>query len=961
MGDELQTMRETDDRELLREYISSRSAAAFEELVRRNADMVYSAARRQMGEGHLAEDVTQAVFLLLAQKASRISAGVAGWLIGVTYNACRNARRIAARRAFHERRAWKMKLAEASSDHEIGWNEYAPMVDAAMSRLGRGDRDAIAMRYLRGSSYKDVGMSLGISEEAARKRVDRAIERLRGLLRETTAVPAVAVLGAQLLAKGTEAAPVAIVEKLVGLSTAGTKGALAGSIAAKTGQAMTLLKLKLAAAVVLAVGVALGGAVGVHILVAAGEATPPPPAPRPGMVQSANAAVPVAPAIDEAQGPGQIRAVRWDAILSDAVVAAIQPMLKPEQTSSKLYQTFRANPAQLRQTLAGLHSPRDVIPDNYGLNFSQVMYADYLTFPGEFGQIFFRDPQDTGMFVISDPTLGKESLNRVNGGLQLKLNFPKVVLHASRTVGRDSTGWGPAENASFQFDGKLAPGEALVYLGRLRTGGMQRLNHLLVYETFNARPEEAFVAQSDCGWWIANGPEKMRQWSDAAFVWRQLALSYTNHATTHPSIALEDGKVAHIDGLTRPAEWPGCWWDAAGNSIAPLDGLLPIEGEPPAGLWVCMHVTGPKEEYRIEEPIPGHNSYAGDFDDLCCSRIVGDAPPVEVGVLVGPWREVGKAKPGESVTVDGATYKFGAKAMLKGKGPFALSVAREGTTTEENFLVKLIAVKTDGTEVAENSYDPNITVNKMLTPHRTSGWANFSGMPIKELTYFKVMARKRQWIAFDKFAAEPSILPSSSVTRAQMESAVALARKQANEARLADLAQKRATWKSIAADATNPTGAARVLVNLIQEHDEAGVKAMLVANGPNASQSLEQFAHFLIQSYENRAKLVKLFGEPLVLDELGDGSPDLEQVLLGSPWTENGDGKYSQIPDNQLVMQKQSDGKFGLVIDQLFSSANAPNLNPMMARQETLAERLSQEPAPSMKDVKRIACPDSAN
>ena len=130
-------------------------------MVQRNADLVYSSARRQVGDAHLAEDVTQAVFLLLWKKAGKINGTVAGWLIVTTHYAARNAQKIAARRQFHERRAGLMKPQISPPPREIEWESYAPLIDAAMTRLGRNERDAVALRYLRGLSLSELGAFSG--------------------------------------------------------------------------------------------------------------------------------------------------------------------------------------------------------------------------------------------------------------------------------------------------------------------------------------------------------------------------------------------------------------------------------------------------------------------------------------------------------------------------------------------------------------------------------------------------------------------------------------------------------------------------------------------------------------------------------------------------------------------------------------------------------------------------------
>src|SRR5580700_374632 len=128
----------TEDKRLLHEYVHNSSRRALEELARRHLDMVYSSALRQTGDPHLAEDVTQAVFLVLAQKAKTIRHGVAtaGWLLSVTRCAAVNAMKKRTIQNRHERLAAKSEATLSSADE---WDRLAPLLDAEMNRLATKD------------------------------------------------------------------------------------------------------------------------------------------------------------------------------------------------------------------------------------------------------------------------------------------------------------------------------------------------------------------------------------------------------------------------------------------------------------------------------------------------------------------------------------------------------------------------------------------------------------------------------------------------------------------------------------------------------------------------------------------------------------------------------------------------------------------------------------------------------
>jgi RNA polymerase sigma factor (sigma-70 family) len=220
---------EVDDAALLREFGQTGSAPAFAELARRHGGWVYAAALRRVRDAHLAEDVTQAVFIVLARRAAKLGQGVAlsAWLFGVVRLASARALRTERRRRRHERAAAACRDLTASAESTAPrWEAVAGVLDDAMARLRAKDRLAVLERFYRRRSYAQVGAALGgISEEAARKRVGRAIERLReGLTRRGVTMSA-AALAPALWDNAGGAAP-ARVESLAGAAHA--PGAAAG-------------------------------------------------------------------------------------------------------------------------------------------------------------------------------------------------------------------------------------------------------------------------------------------------------------------------------------------------------------------------------------------------------------------------------------------------------------------------------------------------------------------------------------------------------------------------------------------------------------------------------------------------------------------------------------------------------------------------------------------------------------
>jgi RNA polymerase sigma factor (sigma-70 family) len=255
------------DWELLRQYVQDGSQPAFAEVVRRYLDFVYSTALRRTGrDAHLAEDVTQAVFMILAQKARTIRPGVvlSGWLHHTARFAAANALK---REARHRRRRQALRdatpredaIMSESNQHAGGggdWEAIAPLLDRALDRLAAADRDAVLLRFIHGKSHRDVGQAIGITEEAARKRIERAVVRLREFfVARGVTVPAAAI-AALLATKAVEAAPAALAASTSAgvASIAGAAGAGSGSAALVKGALtmMTWAKAKLIAAAVAA-------------------------------------------------------------------------------------------------------------------------------------------------------------------------------------------------------------------------------------------------------------------------------------------------------------------------------------------------------------------------------------------------------------------------------------------------------------------------------------------------------------------------------------------------------------------------------------------------------------------------------------------------------------------------------------------------------------------------------------
>ena len=172
------------DEQLLRRFARDRSEEAMAELVKRYMPLVYGTARRETGDQHIAEDVTQRVFLVLAQKAGSLnvrSTPLQGWLFNVTRLTSKNA--VKAERRRRGREAQLIELVRHEHTYpENAWAEIEPRLHDELTRLPQGERDAVMLRFFSDLSLAETGMALGITVPSAQKRVERGLEKLRSRL-----------------------------------------------------------------------------------------------------------------------------------------------------------------------------------------------------------------------------------------------------------------------------------------------------------------------------------------------------------------------------------------------------------------------------------------------------------------------------------------------------------------------------------------------------------------------------------------------------------------------------------------------------------------------------------------------------------------------------------------------------------------------------------------------------------
>ena len=243
------------DTELLRQYAWEHGEGAFAELVGRHVNLVYSAAMREAGgDAALAEDLSQAVFAELARKAPQLlrHPSLAGWLYTCVRHVAANQRRADARRRQREQSASSMNETPSSETPEAVWSQIRPLLDDAMHELGETDRAAVVQRFFEDQSLRDVGNSLGLSENTARMRVDRALEKLRALLARRGIDSTASGLAAALAVGAVVPAPAALAASIAASSLAGAAVVTTNSLTWVQVIAMTKLKIGVVSALIVA-------------------------------------------------------------------------------------------------------------------------------------------------------------------------------------------------------------------------------------------------------------------------------------------------------------------------------------------------------------------------------------------------------------------------------------------------------------------------------------------------------------------------------------------------------------------------------------------------------------------------------------------------------------------------------------------------------------------------------------
>jgi RNA polymerase sigma factor (sigma-70 family) len=253
-------MQALDDMQLLQQYASGRSEEAFSALVSRHINLVFSAALRSVNNPALAEEITQAVFVMLARKAQGLRHGtvLSGWLYQTARLTAANFLRTETRRQQREHQAYIQST--MNEPEPEAWTRVGPLLEEAMAQLNEKDRDAIVLRFFEGKALKEVGNALGATEDAAKMRVSRALDKLRDFFHRRGITLSAGALSAAIAENSIQAAP-------MGLATS-VASAAAGIVQgpALTASTLTLVRGTIHMMTSTKIGVAIGACAAATII-----------------------------------------------------------------------------------------------------------------------------------------------------------------------------------------------------------------------------------------------------------------------------------------------------------------------------------------------------------------------------------------------------------------------------------------------------------------------------------------------------------------------------------------------------------------------------------------------------------------------------------------------------------------------------------------------------------------------
>jgi hypothetical protein len=657
----------------------------------------------------------------------------------------------------------------------VEWESVAPHLDELVGQLDKKDRQAILLRFYQQKMFAEIGQLMGISEEAARKRTDRALERLRGMFaRRGLSIVRPANLAVAMTQHLSPPSVPVLVSTTTEAALAGSPTVLADIIVRMTAWAtiktvMGLISIGITIAAITIVAARTGvPAMQAQITVSLPSPTAPPTTSPSTQPQTENL---------EAKVPGMVQLTQWDVILNQHGADIVSNLGFPVPTPSKIYQAILCGGDELRRSVdqamanggfenGSLRMAFAKEDDTFGQHrFSLVGGARHVG--GDGIELRYRRVKGKQNVTMSGSDDNIDSIKRDGPlAMHITLNHAQMNFHLSEfDAARNVMVGKNLPTASIIYDGKLSTGEALAFLGRFMAPSGQPYYHLVVWETFNATDAqmESVSRQSDSAMWCQVGPALMRQWADESAAWTANA-----NATVPADFIkqLDGGLAVQLSAISRPAKWPNCWWNADG---APIDGYDRyavdwINGKGPQELSatnqlkLVVEAHGPPQEHERILPDPKYMHLPSglsqqDFFDESSAFISDTAKLFEVGVPDGPWVEMGHVPFGQSLTNSDVTFSLDTPSVMSFT-PFRVHVTHTGTSRDQIYLV---AVEANGQEVAQDIRPKGI----LIADEPAEEYSSFQNIKPAQVKYFRLWSRKRQWVMFSKFVADPNPSPAT--------------------------------------------------------------------------------------------------------------------------------------------------------------------------------------------------------
>ncbi|MFT3786358.1 MAG: RNA polymerase sigma factor [Tepidisphaeraceae bacterium] len=542
------------DQALLQQFVDMRDQPAFTELVNRHVHFVYATARRQCPDE--ADDVTQAVFILLAQKAASLTntLNLAGWLYRTALLCSSNVRKLAGRRHRHEREA-SMQVQTSAPTSSTDATLLA-LLDDALRRLPESIRDAVLVKHLEGRTAEEAGTLLGVTTDAASKRASRGIQMLRDFFAAKGHAVPVATVGALVVAESATTAPAGVVAAV----TTGGGSALALALTSGAG---VMAKLAAACAVALIAGAAV-------TLVALGRPSVQPVAaiaPAPPVV-SAPTTRPIVPSpAAEAAVEGDTVFCRYGLVLEGPVLDQIIA----KTTETKDPHVRRGAASDIADVLRSALDDGRVFSSRGGL-FHETRFANenpprpHAMFLDQIWQDIRLPPlaYTIGFTSVTAPTFTFRDDHAVD------FRYQDLAAEAFSQEYSNQPRERKNEKVAIDYTGTIAPGEVAVVTHDYGDVVGHRFGAILVFQAYRATDEQAKRLRGirAATTWIDIGPSGARALADRAAKWANGRTLKPADVPDEWTRLLNNGATVRLLATGRPAKWPFCWWDADGKPVA---------------------------------------------------------------------------------------------------------------------------------------------------------------------------------------------------------------------------------------------------------------------------------------------------------------------------------------------------------------------------------------------------------